>query len=247
MTVHQFFCILHFCHTCSLCHVELVVQFPTRGSTQVLLCLFPGVLWLWPFIYSVGPHFVVSQVFMASAASKAGDANSSRAPGLTSGLQGSVNVHRGDLLLVPQWQCISSFVFYIDRSVCICFTSKSTIFQLYCDVVCIIQPLSKSEGLQSKQLLQFACPKKYGKFWQKNRFLLVTWVWIWYILLTKHLFTPRISLFWHFKRTFTSTCYRGHFPSGGCISQSERSSYHSDLSQVGWSHDRTILYCTQKV
>ena len=23
-----------------------VVQFPTRGSTQVLLCLFPGVLWL---------------------------------------------------------------------------------------------------------------------------------------------------------------------------------------------------------
>ena len=40
------------------------------------------------------------------------DADSSRAPGLTSGLQGSVNVHRGALLLVPQWQCISSFVFY---------------------------------------------------------------------------------------------------------------------------------------
>ena len=39
--------------------------------------------------------------------------NSSRAPGLTSGLQGSVNVHRGALLLVPQWQYISSFVFYI--------------------------------------------------------------------------------------------------------------------------------------
>ena len=37
----------------------------------------------------------------------------SRAPGLTSGLQGSVNVHRGALLLVPQWQCISSFVIYI--------------------------------------------------------------------------------------------------------------------------------------
>ena len=47
------------------------------------------------------------------AASQAGDADSSRAPGLTSGLQGSVNVHRGTLLLVPQWQCISSFVFYI--------------------------------------------------------------------------------------------------------------------------------------
>ena len=31
---------------CSLCRVELVVQFPARGSTQVLLCPFPGVLWL---------------------------------------------------------------------------------------------------------------------------------------------------------------------------------------------------------
>ena len=60
VTVHQFFCILHFCHTCSLCRVELVVQFPTRGSTQVLLCLFPGVLWLWHFLYSVGPHPVPS-------------------------------------------------------------------------------------------------------------------------------------------------------------------------------------------
>ena len=35
-------------------------------------------------------------------ASQAGDAYSSRAPGLTSGLQGSVNVHRGALLLVTQ-------------------------------------------------------------------------------------------------------------------------------------------------
>ena len=35
---------------------------------------------------------------MAGAASKAGDADSSRAPGLTSGLQGSVNVHRGALV-----------------------------------------------------------------------------------------------------------------------------------------------------
>ena len=50
---------------------------------------------------------------MAGAASQAGDADSSREPGLTSGLQGSVNVHRGALLLMPQWQCISSFVFYI--------------------------------------------------------------------------------------------------------------------------------------
>ena len=49
---------------------------------------------------------------MAGAAGQAGDADSFRAPDLTSGLQGSVDVHRGALLLVPQWQCISSFVFY---------------------------------------------------------------------------------------------------------------------------------------
>ena len=62
-------------------------------------------------LYSVSPHpvsslhmytFVVSRAFMAGAASQAGDANSFRAPGLTSGLQGSVNVHRGALLLGPQ-------------------------------------------------------------------------------------------------------------------------------------------------
>ena len=46
--------------------------------------------------------FFVSRAFMAGAASQAGDADSSRAPGLTSGLQGSVNVHCGALLLVPQ-------------------------------------------------------------------------------------------------------------------------------------------------
>ena len=46
--------------------------------------------------------FVVSRTFIAGAASQAGDADSSRAPGLTSGLQGFVNVHCGALLLVPQ-------------------------------------------------------------------------------------------------------------------------------------------------
>ena len=50
---------------------------------------------------------------MAGAASQVGDADSSRAPGLTSGLQGSVNVQRGALLLVPQWRGMSYFVFYI--------------------------------------------------------------------------------------------------------------------------------------
>ena len=73
MTALQFFCILHFCHTCSLCRVELVVQFPVRGTTQVLLCLFPCVLCLWHFLYSVGPPpvsspyiytFVLSRAFM---------------------------------------------------------------------------------------------------------------------------------------------------------------------------------------
>ena len=100
------------------------LNFPTRGSTQVLLCLFPDVLWLSHSLYSVGQHpvsslhiytFVVSRAFNAGLASQAGDADSSRAPDITSGLQGSVNVHRGALLLVPQWQCISSFVFYISR------------------------------------------------------------------------------------------------------------------------------------
>ena len=38
---------------------------------------------------------------MVVAASQAGDADSSRAPDLTSGLQGSMNVHLGVLLLVP--------------------------------------------------------------------------------------------------------------------------------------------------
>ena len=102
VTVHKFFCILHFCYTCSLCRVELVEQFPARGSTRVLLCLFLGCR----STYSVKPSyiysFVLSRAFMAGAASQAGDADSSRSPGLTSGLQGSVNVHRGALLLVSQ-------------------------------------------------------------------------------------------------------------------------------------------------
>ena len=101
-----------------LCRVELVVQFPARSSTKVSLCLLPGVLYgvfsglfYGVFLYSVGPHpvsvlhiytFVVSRAFMAGAASQAGEADSSRAPGLTSGLQGSVNVHHCALLLVPQ-------------------------------------------------------------------------------------------------------------------------------------------------
>ena len=44
----------------------------------------------------------MSQAFMAGAASQAGDADSSQAADFTSCLQGSMNVHRGVLLLVPQ-------------------------------------------------------------------------------------------------------------------------------------------------
>ena len=46
--------------------------------------------------------FALSRLFIAGAASQAGDADSSRAPGLASGLKGPVNVHRVTLLLVPQ-------------------------------------------------------------------------------------------------------------------------------------------------
>ena len=55
-----------------------------------------------PFLGTELYTFVVSRASMADAANQAGDADSSRAPGLTSGLQGSVNFHRGALLLVPQ-------------------------------------------------------------------------------------------------------------------------------------------------
>ena len=57
--------------------------------------------------------FVVSREFMAGASSQAGDADSSRAPGLTSGLQGSMNAYRSALLMVPQWQCNNSFVLHM--------------------------------------------------------------------------------------------------------------------------------------
>ena len=101
--------------------MELVVQIPARGSTQLLLCLFLvccdcDTTYIVFVRMQSSLHiyiFVVSRAFMAGAASQAGDADSFRAPGLTSGFQGSENVHRGALVLVPQRQCISSFVCYI--------------------------------------------------------------------------------------------------------------------------------------
>ena len=86
---------------------------------------------------------------MAGAASQVGDADSSRAPGLTSGLQWSVNVHRGALLLVPQWQCISSFVFYI--FVFLYFTFLSHLFPLPCGARSTVP----REGFDSSVIMPF--------------------------------------------------------------------------------------------
>ena len=44
MTKHQFFCILHFCQTCSLCRVELVVQFQEYVSEGISHAAFYGDL-----------------------------------------------------------------------------------------------------------------------------------------------------------------------------------------------------------
>ena len=46
---------------------------------------------------------------MAGAASQAGDVDSSRAPGITSGLQGSVNVHRGGCSIVGATVTVHQF------------------------------------------------------------------------------------------------------------------------------------------
>ena len=35
---------------------------PREGSTQVFICLFPGVLWLWHFLYSVVGWLVVLRI-----------------------------------------------------------------------------------------------------------------------------------------------------------------------------------------
>ena len=78
---------------------------PRERFDSSVIMPFSWLLWLSVHIQcqvSIYIPFVVSQAFMAGSASQAGDTDSSRAPGLTSGLQGSVNVHRGALLLVPQ-------------------------------------------------------------------------------------------------------------------------------------------------
>ena len=105
------FCILHFCHTCSFLQCGAGSTVPREGfdSSVIMPLSWCVVTVTLPMLCrstsSVSLHiytFVVSQAFMAGAASQAGDADSSRAPGLTSGLQGSMNIHRGALLLVLQ-------------------------------------------------------------------------------------------------------------------------------------------------
>ena len=92
-----------------------------------MLCLFPGVLWLW-ISYIVSVH-IIDQASIYTLSLCRGHSWRVRLakqetltpPGhLVSSLvcRGSVKVHRGALLLVPQWQCISSLISYILR---ICF------------------------------------------------------------------------------------------------------------------------------
>ena len=77
-------------HISFLCSFYYLMQFPMLPISITV-----------PYVFLLC-HLSSLRAFMAGAASLAGDADSSRAPGLTYGLLGSVNVHRGALLLVPQ-------------------------------------------------------------------------------------------------------------------------------------------------
>ena len=47
---------------------------------------------------------------MAGVASQEGDADSSRAPGLTSGFQGSIGVYFGNILFMSHSRCINTYI-----------------------------------------------------------------------------------------------------------------------------------------
>ena len=120
---------------------------------KVLLCLFPGVLWLWHFLYSVGPHpvsildiytFVVSRAFMAGAASQAGDANS---PGhLVSPL-----VCRGPWMSAVVLYC---WCYSDSASVLFYFTFLSHLFPLPCGA-CTCSTVPR-EGFDSRVIIPFS-------------------------------------------------------------------------------------------
>ena len=84
-----------------------------KRTRQIIQCRVTVILWQTTKIKTMPqmrgvqnqqeyPIILTKRTIMAGAASKAGDADSSRAPGLTSGLRGSVIVHHGALLFVPQ-------------------------------------------------------------------------------------------------------------------------------------------------
>ena len=79
---------------------------------------------------------------MAGAASQTGDADSSRAPGLTSGLQGSVNV----TVVLYCW-CRSD-----SASVLFCFTFLSHLFPLPCGAGSTVP----REGFDSNVIMPFS-------------------------------------------------------------------------------------------
>ena len=112
---------------------------------------FPGVLWLWHFLYSVGPHpvlglhiytFVVSRAFMAGAASQAGDADSSRAHGLTS-------VFRGPWMSTVVLYC---WCHSDSASVLLYFTFLSNLF-----LSCRADSTVPRKGFVSSVIMSFSC------------------------------------------------------------------------------------------
>ena len=124
VTVHQFFCILHFCHTYSLCRVQYSSPRGVRLKCYYaffLVCCGCDT----SYIVSVHIQYKASVYTLSLCRGHSWRVRLAKQETLTlpghlvsfSGLQESANVHRGALLLVPQWQCISvfyiSFVFYI--------------------------------------------------------------------------------------------------------------------------------------
>ena len=81
---------------CKLIFIKNIAQASLNVCTSICMFVCSMLYLSEKFVSSssVKPpytSFVVSRAFMAGAASQAGDADSSWAPGLTSGLQGSVN------------------------------------------------------------------------------------------------------------------------------------------------------------
>ena len=90
---------------------------PREGFDSSVIMHFHCVLWLWHFLYSVGPRLHIYPLLCRGHSWRVRLAKQETLtpPGhLVSPLvcRGPWNGQRSTLLLVPQWQCISSFVFY---------------------------------------------------------------------------------------------------------------------------------------